>query len=420
MRALTICIALLACDDLAVGVPDAGEAGLLADETPAEVFGAYLPAGCEHVVRHPAGIVDVRPSHGLADDAPRGLHLTFPSEDAGRNVAVSWSTDARTRASVVRLGEAPEALDRTVRGHSFTWFGLEGRVQHEVHLCGLEPGRTYYYRAGGEGAWSEVGSFSTAPPPGSPEGFKMAVVGDTRSLDYAVWGEVVRRVAGQGVDLLLFTGDAVALGTVQAQWDGWFDAPQPALASLPLVPTNGNHDLLAVPYLGQLALPGGEDHFALRYGDALVVSMDDTDPEAGAPFLERALGEGLGAKWRILLNHRSFYSAANFHGQTAAVVAAWLPIVDRRGVELVLNGHDHNYERSKPLRGGEVVGPGEGTVYVVSAGGGAPLYESGVSWWTEISESVGNYAVVEVTPAHLRLTAHRLDGTVIDRFELRK
>ena len=391
------------------------------------ILGDYAAPGCGYDVPRPDQVLDVRPSCGevVAEDRPRGLHLTFPHEDPSRYVAVSWFTSAKSRMTEVRIGTDPEALDDVRRGHSFTYRGLEGRVVHEVHLCGLTPGTTYYYQAGGEGGWSDVGSFATAPA--EPDAsFTFAVIGDTRSLDQSMWHDALEQVAAQGVDFLLFAGDAVDIGLLQSQWDVWFDAGQPYLASLPIIPANGNHDTIGVHWLAQFAFPRNEVSFGYRYGNTAVVAMTDAFVQANDPvwgrsvdFLDEAFGSNADARWRVLVNHRAFYSAS-LHGRSADLVADWLPVVDRHAVDLVFNGHDHNYERSKPLRGDRVVEAGEGTVYVVSSGVGAPLYDNGIDWWTETSSKVSTFCVVSVTVEAIEVVAYRMDGSVLDRFELTK
>jgi hypothetical protein len=83
---------------------------------------------------------------------------------------------------------------------------------------------------------------------------------------------------------------------------------------------------------------------------------------------------------------------------------------------MVFNGHDHNYERSRPIRGEEVVNFGEGTIYSVIAGVGAPLYDNGQDWWTEMSEKTSPYAIIRVQGDTLEFTAYRDDGTELDSF----
>jgi hypothetical protein len=158
-----------------------------------------------------------------------------------------------------------------------------------------------------------------------------------------------------------------------------------------------------------------------------IVSMTDTPIdeiiEIGGSyraFMDDAYTRLSDARWKVLLNHRPFYSASTRHGSAEDLQAEWLPVVDEHRVDIVFNGHDHNYERSRPVRGGEVVAPGAGTLFVVAAGVGAPLYDNGADWWTEKSEKVENYLLVRATRDTMQVTAYRLDGTVLDEFSLQK
>ena len=384
------------------------------------------PANCPHEITHPEGLEDIVASCGEAAEAPRHLHLTFPTEDPSAAIAVQWTTGPETRITEVRLGQSPDALDQVWHGHNYTHRQMEGRRLHEVHLCGLEAGRTYYYQAGGPGGFSELASFTTAPPRDSAEEFTFAVTGDTRSEDYTMWGEALRAIDGLGVDMMMFTGDMVELGLLQSQWDGWFGAGDPYMSRLPFIPTNGNHDLLSLSYLAHFALPRNEENFHYRYGNALIISLNDfpaMDPQAirgrTRDYLEATLRANQDAEWKFVINHRAYFSASN-HGSTETLQEVWLPLIDEYGVDMVFNGHDHNYERTKPIRSMEVVPMGEGTIYAIAAGVGAPMYDNGHEWWTEISEKVPSYAVVRVAGRRLEYTAYRLDGTVLDRFDWTK
>ena len=74
-----------------------------------------------------------------------------------------------------------------------------------------------------------------------------------------------------------------------------------------------------------------------------------------------------------------------------------MPIFDRHRVDMVLNGHDHDYERTKPMRGNQAqASAADGTIYVVSGGAGAELYENGSDFWTETSASLHSATVVRV------------------------
>lgn len=393
------------------------------ERTPVNGATTLTPLACDYEVTHPAGITDIVESCGGGSDLPMGLHLSFPSEDASTAIAMTWTTPNTTRESVVRIGTSPDALDHVVWGHTFTYVGLTDRVVHEVHVCGLEAGRTYYYQAGGEGAWSDVYSFATAPAWDSDEEIIFAVAGDSRSDTFEIWGSAVEQMRELGAEFIVFSGDAVESGPVQAQWDRFFEQGQPGMAEMPYIPCNGNHDLLVSPWFGQFALPGDETNFAVRYGPLAFVSMTDFNPAqqhevggAWAQYIDDAYTRHADAAWKFLVNHRPLYSASTRHGSADDLRDAWQPILDEHEVALVFNGHDHNYERSRPIRNDEVVPFGEGTIYTVVAGVGAPLYDNGSQWWTETSDKVESFAIVRVTPETLEFTAYRVDGTRLDSF----
>ena len=394
-----------------------------------ELESAYELAHCPYAIDHPGNMTNIYATcdTGEASSLPNQIHLTFPHRDASANVAVSWKTGTDNRFSVVRVAESPDALEtdaaRYFQGHTLQFFGFTDRFMHEVHMCGLPAATTLYYQVGGGGIWSDTFSFTTAPEWGDAETeFVFAATGDTRSDTFELWAQAAEQIRDSGAQMLLFSGDAVDAGPVQAQWDGFYAAGEAALANVPFVPANGNHDLLIDTYFGQLALPEGEDIYHVRFGNTLVISMTDTTLEPGAlrgryaDYLEATLAEHQDATWKFLVNHRPFYSASTRHGSAEDLQDQWMPILDEYEVDVVFNGHDHNYERTVPIRNGERVELGRGTIYVVAAGVGAPMYDNGNQWWTEISEKIPSWCLVRVNGDRLEYTAYRLDGTEIDSF----
>ena len=111
--------------------------------------------------------------------------------------------------------------------------------------------------------------------------------------------------------------------------------------------------------------------------------------------------------------HRAPYSSGGEHGSSLDVRAAFGPLFERYGVDLVLAGHEHNYERTIGIR--ESTNPSDALVpYVVTGGGGAPLYPSGTSSWTAFSATRNEYVKVAVDTCTLTLNAIGLDGGAFD------
>ncbi len=91
----------------------------------------------------------------------------------------------------------------------------------------------------------------------------------------------------------------------------------------------------------------------------------------------------------------------------------------RAGVDFVITGHSHQYERFRPVRPprGE-----EGTcvTYITSAGGGAPLYDIRKTAYHAVAEKVHHFCIFEVAGDKLSMKAIDITGRTIDRFELQK
>jgi hypothetical protein len=406
----------------------------------------YEIAGCGIVVEPPFWqLPDRRGTGGMIDTvmscADRGTderimhtHVSFPIADASTSISMLWMTGSDNYQSDVRMGYDPDDLFLHARGFSFTYEMIVGdRRVHEVQICGLQPNRTYYYQVGGEGLWSDVYSFRTAPEWGSEEPFTFGVTGDSRSPTQAMWGQALDGMEDRGAELVLFSGDAVLFGNDQGQWDVWWSqssatATHDRLASMPLVYAHGNHDLVGDPMWTMMAHPRDEQNFYYRYGNALIIVLDDSGTFRTRlrnefeikDFLREALEAHPDATWRFVVHHKPIYSASTRHGSQRSLQEAWMPLYEEHGVDVVFNGHDHNYERSCSVRNQQCVADGQGTVYVVAAGIGADLYGNGQDWWTVKSQRVPTYMMVEVNGRQLSAVAYDLDGNVVDSFTLRK
>jgi hypothetical protein len=179
-----------------------------------------------------------------------------------------------------------------------------------------------------------------------------------------------------------------------------------------------------------------DDQFAQLQTDvtqepaATILSWLDAD-------LNRANQNRAKVPFIAVLDHRGLFSTSN-HAQDPDVLAArgaLAPIFDKYAVDIVFNGHDHEYERSNPLKAGSppsgdpVVG--SGTTYVICAGAGADPYAIGKFQAPYTLKQVafgggtayiGTYGVLTLSGNTLKLDAYGLkaSGTddVIDTFTL--
>src|SRR5262249_1717839 len=120
------------------------------------------------------------------------------------------------------------------------------------------------------------------------------------------------------------------------------------------------------------------------------------------------------ALWKLEMNHQPIWSASTRHGSTLSLQSAWMPLFDQYHVDVVLNGHDHDYEVSRPLRAGQVQSStATGTIYVVAGGAGAELYDNGMGSWTAYSEKTHSIALLRARRTSFAMDALRPDGTSI-------
>ncbi|CAN5925447.1 hypothetical protein BH11MYX4_BH11MYX4_03460 [soil metagenome] len=393
----------------------------------------YTAYRCGYLIRQ---IGPSKPSavfHGNvsgAAPAPRNLHLTVAG-NAASSVVVQWSTDDATQATEVRFGDAPGQLDKIAHGFSFA-YGVANRRGHEVHLCGLEPGRTYYYDAGGAGGRSKVYKVTTAPD--APQDVKLLVGGDTRT-NPAVWAGIAKVAIAQGATALVMTGDAVLSGGVQAQWDALFDGAPDLFAQLPGIWTHGNHESLDELYFAQFALPdngtasGVEEWFALTYGPIRFLVLNDTVASNAVilgterTFLDSTLQavDRTRTPFVVAMHHQPPYTTSSGHDPALDLRSAWVPLYDQHHVNAVLNGHVHSYESTKPLKAGVATTNALGTRYLVFGGGGADLYGFKATQPTiQMRESVHGFAILKASGTEMTWTAFRADGSTIESIAMPK
>ena len=189
---------------------------------------------------------------------------------------------------------------------------------------------------------------------------------------------------------------------------GWVDdAGIPVLASL------GNHDRKSGK-LEQVAdlLGMPARWYSEQVGDVQVIVLDANDVENPDQqrFLDDVLARprGAGVDWRVVVFHQPAFSCSR-HQSTPAVQKAWVSLFSRSDVDLVLNGHDHVYERFGPI---------DGVTYVVTGAAGDSLYEMrGCPKGTPdpvVAAARRHYVVLEASPDQLRIEGVTEQGTLLD------
>ncbi len=458
-----------------------------------ELIEKFQPEGCAFEVAPRPEYLEYSkssPTVGAAPDIRRvrlGLGGNVALGAAGRadpatSAGFGWQTDEGTLASEVQWGTDPDPSKWPAanRKSGVTWvtpagsLGSEGDDRmHEAYLCGLEPATTYYYRVGGGPAgaevWSEVLSFTTTPKDPNTE-IILGASGDARGQENEAWRLIQRRMVKAGVTAELFSGDMVNLAPDQAEWHKWLDLADKdsdgsplALGQILTLSTHGNHENHTTHFYSSVVLPQdlaafpkySELFFSVDIGPAHVVVLDDywislpdTDPAYEAVFkawleadLAAAEANRANVPWIVVTHHHGEFSSSS-HGTDKDVLRGrefFVPIWDKYKVDLLVTGHDHNYERSKPLTGplsGATLDPvvhdmpGQGTVYMICAGAGADPYGNGTSAFTDKSQTYdgksvyGFYSFLKISKTSLTIESHELradeSDPVIDTYTITK
>lgn len=293
-------------------------------------------------------------------------------------------------------------------------------TEHVITLTDLITSTEVLYRVSSDGVELGCGSFRTAPGPDRP--FSFAVIGDSGNGSAAQYATADRMTA-LDPQFVLHTGDVIYPDGQADGYDPFFFKPYQALARrAPVFPTLGNHDYRTQsgqPYLDVFHLPHNnpahtERYYSFDWGNAHFTALDfNTGPD---PDQIAWLKEDLAAtdqRWKFVFYHQAIYSSGP-HGYESWVEAKrqlLAPIFEQNHVDVVFNGHDHDYERTRPING---------VLYIVSGGGGASLYLTVPQSFSAYSESTYHTVFVTVDGCTLTLQAIKPDGTVFDSTSLTK
>lgn len=406
---------------------------------------------------------------------PSGVRLAYGS-DPTRQMVISWATAEPISNPFVELGH-DGGLGTKVAAETRTVAGTSTLYHHAV-VSGLAPGEGYVYRIGGEG---DLRTLTTAPDEARP--FTFSAFGDQGVSANA--GRTTALVGSQNPAFHLHAGDlcyAYSAGSGgppppnTAVWDQWLGLISPLAATTPWMVAVGNHEMENGygpqgydGVLGRFTLPGGGPVpvvYAFRYANAAFISLDGNDASSELTH-NRGWTQGAQDAWLrktlqelrrdpaidfvVAQFHHCAYCTNAVHASDGGVRNRWGAIFDEFTVDLVINGHNHCYERTHPVRngqptaevpkGGEVEAAKQGTVYVTAGGGGQAAYQASLfpssyviddsgarvpemATWSAVRYLDLSVVLADVTPAgadgvaRMTLRALSIDGQEIDRLTL--
>jgi len=375
---------------------------------------------------------------------PDRIMLTIPGDPAATR-AVSWRTVFENTASVGQIVVA-DASPRPVRvishvtgAHAAWETGSQTAMGHKVIFEGLEPDTRYAYRVGDGTHWSEWFQFETSS--NQPEPFSFLYFGDVQNDIKSNCSRTLREAYSHfpEADFMLFAGDLVSRSQ-EEYWREFFYAGGWIFGMMPSVPTPGNHEydksegaprtfskhwqqIYTMPDNGPSEEFNSRVYF-LDYQGVRFISVDSPamgeDSEDGAlilSWLDETLANNPN-RWTVVFTHYPVYSCSQGRNNESYREAI-KPLLEKYGVDLVLQGHDHTYCRGQNLsNAGD--DPKNKPMYVVSVAG-PKMYGLNASFWSDrMGSNTQLYQYISVGDHVLSYQSYTVSGDLYDEFRIVK
>jgi hypothetical protein len=227
-------------------------------------------------------------------------------------------------------------------------------------------------------------------------------------------------------------GDLVNRGNERDDWDSLFHNARGIYDRRPVVPAIGNHENQGGHpglYLQMFDLPKNgpekvepERAYTFKYSNAEFFVLDSNlTPESQTAWLENALKTST-ATWKFAVYHHPAYSSKP-ERDNPGIREEWTPLFDKYHVDMALQGHDHAYLRTYPMKDQKKVGTtAEGTVYIVSVSG-TKFYEQDPREYIEFGmTNVSTFQVLDIQISGNRLIyrSYDADGKLRDNLIIEK
>ena len=286
-------------------------------------------------------------------------------------------------------------------------------------LTGLQANTKYQYTTSADPAGK--GSFKT--PPTGDEPFHFVVYGDTRTR-HDVHRHVIQTLLQHGIpDFVLHTGDLVENGNDNSLWPIFFGIEGELLRQTVFFPSLGNHERNARDFFDffQASSPyysfnWGKSHFIILNSDIANTGATQHQRDAfwaeQTQWLEDDLKSSQTAQFRFVVAHHPPFTAVSNRQGNNPHMTALVPMFEKYHVTAAFFGHDHNYQHYLK----------NGIPYVITGGGGAPLYDVDIppAGITQKVAKTENFVMVKVEGGKVHVEAIAIDGKPLDEFEIGK
>jgi Purple acid Phosphatase, N-terminal domain/Calcineurin-like phosphoesterase len=376
--------------------------------------------------------------------------------DPAHTQAITWRTQKKADTPQVQFapGDAnPDFISKaaTVPATATSLDLGDGvaAVTYRANLENLKPATHYLYRVGDGKNWGEWNGFRTASEQAGR--FQFLYVGDAQNDIKSRWSRLIRAAYATAPQsaFVIHTGDLVSTGSRDDLWGEWHDAMGFIAATIPSMPCPGNHeierpagspksDVLPAIWSRQFSYPAngpdipGNESYYFDYQGVRFISLNvnilaepqdyDQDHQKAqvlSAWLERVLKNNPN-RWTVAFQHQTMFSMASQRNYKH-MRDVLMPLYDKYHVDLVLQGHDHLYARSKKLFAGEpVAGDAPGTIYMISVSG-PKMYEIDQAFQPLMAKVITKtqmFQVIDVNGDRMTVRSYSSEGEQLDLFQI--
>ncbi|HEX5154681.1 MAG TPA: metallophosphoesterase family protein [Parafilimonas sp.] len=327
-----------------------------------------------------------KPEKKLNSVEPAILRGPFLQVATPTSMVVRWRTDVYSRSSV-HYGLTPGKLDKEVNDSTLI-------SEHIIKIPGLQPFTKYYYSIGDFNSPHEGNDsnyFYTLPETGSEQLIRVAALGDcaNNSINQRnVRDQVLKYLGSNYLNAWILLGDNAYSNGTDAEFQAkFFNLYQNGLLSkYPLFPVPGNHDYrdlasasvsdqYKIAYFQNFSVPehgeaGGvasntKSYYSFDIGNVHFLALDSYGPDNKGLHMYDEMSEQVEwvkkdlkankSKWIVAYWHHPPYTMGSHNSDTerdlTAIREHFIKVLEESGVDLVLCGHSHVYERSRMMKG---------------------------------------------------------------------
>ena len=352
-------------------------------------------------------------------------------------MVVIWATEGRSTGEVEWNGQTASSTDYCYN-HDMAF--------HMATMTDLIPGEEVTYRVGSGDSWSDEYTFTPIDP--NLKHFEWISIADhgdsSEGMDVS---EAI--ISDSEARLVTISGDISYADGEQSAWDDWFNVQQDSMTVIPWITGVGNHENEPgygfTPYEHRFDSDGQIESEVFWYsriipGVHMIFMSTEHDYDPGSvqySWLEQELQSVDRSKtpFVIVYGHSPMYSSNSYHGSEVELRTAVEQLYVDHGVDFVIAGHDHFYERTWPVSAEIVMDTGNG--FDRFARGEAPIHlvigMAGRSAYEDLDEPQPEWSayrenstygwtrwVYDGDSREITMTHHRIDGTIGDQFTLQE